>query len=707
MRRNRKNKSPSWLKNRLADWKYWWTHGFTQKQRKWKKARKQRIDGIKRWKESRPIAAKIREQERRRSARKLNRSVKKAPIKFRKRLTDSALGFFKAPGKVIKASKRSYKRLRKLTLKQFLGELWDLYIGLIAYFINIPRRFYKRWKKQNAVIRAITAFTTVAVVFCLITSPILIDMAKRWRATQLNLEAQQLKDREQLNLAYEKSRSAALLAPDEEDYIEQTIDLADELRHPHAVWWAERMARQREFDEESLNRIINQSIDFNQLGTGARYVSVLRARFPTSQSTKDAELELLMSQGMLEPSLIKAESLIDQGVESPLAYRIFTELALRTSDDKIKSKGRRLLRERLPNKDAIGLELLKLAQLLKQEELEKLELGEFNLRESIVNHPDATRDDRIEANGFAFMSDLLDERSAYENITQEFNLEDEAELEEALATLSRFGNYYGRDQIISEVQINTDPQFALAYLEWLILSGDADLEEAKALMADDSDTPLPISQTKRRFWQAMVAIRQGNEEEFSLRILQALDNSSSQEWDYMHPILVLNTDEHQQHAFYRELFGRPESPIHAAERYLMLTYRLGLEEELQILLRQLPAERFANRADSMNFLLYLNAIHERNLPGVRSQLEQLIGEYPQAALFYRNLAFVYALLGERKFAMSIDREIAPPTEEDSPYIRLTYAYITQNSRYLPELKDLPTKREKEIWHSINADVPSL
>lgn len=707
MRRQRKNKPDNWLKRKWADWQYWWTYGLSAKRKKMAKAWKLKRNSIQRWKQSRPIEKRIQEQERKRNARKLNRTIKKAPKKLGQRLKDIATYISQAPGKGLKALSKGIKRLRKLTWKELTSEAWSLYLNVLAYFFNLPRRLYKRWKKQPVWLQAVSGLTTVILVATILATPVLIDRAKHWRAQTLGDQASELIQRDQLNLAYELSRSAALLAPDEDRYVEQAIDLADKLRHPHAVWWAERMAKRKDYDEASLSKIIEQSLEYNQLGTGARYVSVMRARYPESQNALDAELELLMRQNLLEQALVKAARFLTQGHESPMIHRVFVELALRCTDENVKAQAREILLNRIQDDNKVSLELLKLAQRLEPAEMERIDTDPLQLRDRIMQHPDATRLDRVEATGFAYFSGLLKDDEAFTSMTEEYDLTKESELEEALEQLNRFGNYYGRTEIISEVRIFSDPKASLAYMEGLIFSSEANIEEAEQLLADDAAKPLPISATQRHFLQAMIASLRGDNQAYSLYILQSLDNSTPDDWDYMHPILLRHTDALQQHAFYRELFGRPESPILAAERYLMLTYQLGMEEELQILLKKLPVDRFAKRPESLNFLLYLNALHGKDLSATRGRLEQLVGEFPQAVLFYRNLAFVYARLGEFGLAQSLNREIPAPPDSANAYIRLAQAYINHDPLALPNIDELPTQSEQALWRNIMAGAPSL
>ncbi|GHB91944.1 hypothetical protein ACFFOV_13720 [Cerasicoccus arenae] len=648
-----------------------------------------------------------REQDRKKANQKLNRSIAKAPQKIRDRISNSIAFLVKIPGQCIKSLRSTYKKLRKLTFREFLLESWRLYLAILGYIARLPQKFIKWWKKQKVWLRVLSGAFLVAASVGLVASPYLFHEAKLWRASKLHDQAKSLMETEQVKLAYEKSRVAAMLAPDVHENLEQTMNLANKLRHPHTVWWSERVARSKHYDSDSLVNIVEQSMSYGQLGTGARYLSVMRSRFPESTTLADVEIELLLRQELREQALLKAAKLVKEGSDSPLANRVFVELSLRTSDERLKQDARKQLSDGLEQQNDIGLEFCKLAQRLPPEEREKIDLGDRSIRKLILAHPSATRMDRIEANGFASFTGQISEEEAFKAIIAEYDLNNDDEVLNALNTLSRFEIYWGRDQLISETKIYSNPDYALAYLEWLILSEQADLDAATLLLSGEQEHPLPISEANRRFWQAMIANARQQEKEFSVRLLQSVENSATSDWDYMHSILVKHTSTEQQLAFYRELFGRPESPVIAAERYLTLAYALGKDQELKILLKQLQPERFENKPDALNFLLYLHAVQGRNLPETRTRLEKLIGQYPKAALFYRNLAFVYAMSDEFSLARSIDSEIPPPPQNAQPCIRLMHAYVSGDLSNLPTIDQLPTQGEKSLLQSMTIDKPAL
>ncbi|WP_269540941.1 hypothetical protein [Cerasicoccus fimbriatus] len=704
MKKRRNQKSRSWLKNFLDDYHYFRTHGLSNRRKKLRQWWKLRQSSFRKWKLSRPIEKKIREQERKKSAEKFNRSVAKAPKKAKEGIGDFRKWVFGLPGETIKSARSWIKKARKMTLRELAGELWQGYLGLIAYLIIIPRNYLKWAKRKSAWLRYSMHAGIVGFILVMITSPLIIRQAKHWRANTLHQEASSLLEREQVQLAYEKSRTASLLEPDQKESLEQTLDIADRLRHPHTIWWAERVAHSRNFDSESLANIVEHSIDYGQLGIGNKYLSIMRSRYPESQSSADMELELLLRQERREDAISKSMRMVLNQSNSPLAHRVFVEHGMFAGDSELHQTALNILSQQIERKDGVGLELAKLGLRLPPEFRKNIPFDTRALRDIVVNHPLATSEDRIEANGLASFLGEISQKEAYEAILAEY---EDDEIADALESLSRFDVYYGRNQLIPEEKIFTDSNYALSYIEWLVLAEDGNIPEAEALLTGEAERALPINNSQKRFWQAMIANVRGDEKEFSVRLLQSLENSTTSDWNYMHYLLVKHTESRHQHAFYRELFGRPESPLLSAERYLILSYQLGYEEELQILLRQIQPERFASRPDILSFLMYLNAIHQRNLTYTRQRLEKLIGQYPKSVPLYRNLAFVYAMSGERMLARSINSELPPISDESSIRDQLMCAYIMDDPSLLPELEELPLKIEQEMWRKLASERPAL
>ncbi|WP_309400617.1 hypothetical protein [Cerasicoccus maritimus] len=704
MKSRRKSKSPSWLKQKLDEFYYFRAHGIRNQQNRLKKWWRLRKSSLRKWQQSRPIEQKIREQERKRNAKKLNRKISEAPKKFRQRLQDTRHRIKSLPQKSAKAIRYWIKRVRKMTFREFIFEIWDIYLNILAYLVAIPRNWFKVWKKQNLFLRIVYALVFSLTAITVLASPALFQFAKQWRAKTLRAEASSLVEREQINLAYEKARSAALLEPNKQEGLEQTLDLADQLHHPHTIWWAEKLAQSKGYDSESLASIVSHSIDYGQLGLGSKYLSMMRTRYPESQTSADMELELLMRQDRREDAISMSLKMLERDSESPLAHRIFVEHGIYARDSDLHAVAISILQQQIQQTNTVGLELARLAMRLPPAIRKDLPYDTLQLRDIIMQNPEASQEDRVAATGLAAFMGALTQKEAFEAIVAEYEDED---MPTILETLSRYDIYYGRDKLISEEQVFIDSNYALAYLEWLVLSENADLDKAAELLSREQEGALPINSIKRRFWQALIAHERNDDKEFSVRLLQALDNSTASDWDYMHYLLVKHTEPKHQHAFYRELFGRPESPLLAAERYLILTYQLGLEEEMQILLRQINLERFNARPEALNFLLYLNALHNRDLNATRERLEKLIGQYPKNVSLYRTLAFVYAKSNEQAIAQAINAELPLPTENYDARQKLMHVYITRDSSKLPNPDDLPLKLERALLYKLKSETASL
>ncbi|MEO0794547.1 MAG: hypothetical protein AAFX93_05280 [Verrucomicrobiota bacterium] len=710
MAKRRRNKRKP-LQKKLQDWKAAWKifvfHKIPARRKKLKSWWARQRKDIKRWKRDRPAMKRVREAERAKASKRLNKKIKSSPKKFRTAVSRSITRMRFAIRKSIRNSIKEYKHLRKLSWRENIAICWKLYLQLIAFVLSIPSRIYRSWKRLKPLERTVSAVALVAAVALLASSAFLWGSVKEWRSQQLISEAKELADQERKMQAYLKSRTAALLDPDEKGVLEETLKLANDVRTGETIWWSEKVAEKNNLDIESVTDVIDYSLDYRQFNKGAQYLAVLKNKFPESESIVDSELRMLREKGYHEQALAKAMESIDDGVDSPAVHQTYVELALTSSDPAIQTQAVNHLEKCLQRGDETAMLMARIALLLEPELVELAQLDYQKIYQLVSENPHADREDRVSSISRALLEGAITPEDAQTAIIAEFDLSDDKSYEEALSALSTCGIYEGRDDFIPKAYRKINPKLASAYIEGIVFSESPDLDRAEAIIDGKTDDQLALTETHRRFWRAIIANEREESERFQVYLLQSLEKSTIEDWDYMHVLLMKHVNPEQRLAFYREIYGRGDAPRIASSHYLTNCYFLGQEDELTGLIKQLQSERFYDQPASANFLLYLKSLYDIDLELSRFQAEELVSKYPLSAPLRRTLAFIYYRTGETQLAQALLAEL-PELGPGSPgYLHLMNALILGSQSQLPSEDRLYLEVEKQLARNLTTMSSSL
>ncbi|GHC07759.1 hypothetical protein GCM10007047_26170 [Cerasicoccus arenae] len=586
-----------------------------------------------------------------------------------------------------------FRQLRKLSFREACEEIWMGYRALIASGLNRVEFLFKRTFSLPLWLRAIITIVGVAFIAGVIATPWLFKTAKAYRSEHMLVQAKELQADGRNVEAYQKIRAAALLRPDQAEVRELVLELAEEVRSPQAVWWAERAAKANNYDAESIAKVIEMAAYFRQSQIGVRYLAMLQEAYPDYEGATDAELRLLLSQGKRVEAINKALHAYKNGETSPTIHEVLAMHYLNASDPIAQKTLADYLQENLNRNDEVGLSLKRLV-LTRTAELSPEVMEQVNFAQILTDlrqFPEAKQNDRALAIGRALEHGDISKDEAQATILAEFDINDPDEREDLMEMASIFGLY----GIIESLPATQKRELNQLRLEGMVLSETPDFEGARQLL--DSSSEATLAPLQASFWNAMLAREQGHNEAFTKSLIEALNYATLEEWVYLERILHRRATEAQLLEFYRESVQRLPNTPYIAAHALNYAYQVGADAELAAMAQQMPLDTFKRDPYSQIFLIYLKALQERDLSTSRYHAEDLVAKYPREASYYIALAFVYAQSQNVPLAKSVISSFPLGNDYEAmpPFLRICLA-ATGNTAALPDIDKLPLAKEREI-----------
>ncbi|GHB91925.1 hypothetical protein [Cerasicoccus arenae] len=649
---------------------------------------------LKLWKEALPNARRTRQHERKEALNKLKDQLLEIPQKLLHFLWD----LITSPKRAFRQMKGAWTYVSSMSLKSILAGIWGSYIAILLAIIDIFEGLFNRWLAMRMLTRILTILVLLVGIGFLISSRWVIDEAKQWRSDQLVQEAQTLEDQDYEVKAYEKLRSAALLNPTNTSVLERTMETARSLETAEAVWWSEQMTKQKQFDAPSMAKVIDYAVDYHQVPTGAKYLARLQAQHPDSQQVIDTELKLLLAQGHRNRALTRAREMYAKGMETPLVHDIIIGLA-NNDDPAIAEQSKQHHRDNLMRMDDIGLYLCEIA--LSQSIAENQGDNAFDylaILEHLRKHPDSNREHITLAVGRAYEAGQLGREEALRSILEEYDLKDSDERKSVFGVLNFFHIGDVSDILITENDLRRDRDLCRHLLYSLIMSDSPDIERAKELV-DINTKNSALNESDKHFWKSFIHLYEGNNEGYTLEMLQAIDESDVSDWGEIEFLVKTYTSPHQQLVFYRELYGLTNSNPYTIRKYVELLYALGLSDELKTILKHVNLDQFKGDPDSMSLIIYLKLQFGLDLEKCRYYSEQFIEEFPEIYYCYITLAFAYFQSGHEKMAQAVLKSLPMQYQPEvlSSHHRLAYAAVTGDLSYLPDISTAILPNEKALF----------
>lgn len=575
--------------------------------------------------------------------------------KLREEAKLGAVGFFSSVGELLASpfrfprwAWRKCQELRQMSFREACAEVWNGYREFIAnglnrlgYGVYVVRQF-PLW------LRALTVLTLIAGFAGLVASPFLLEEARQYRSQAMLTEAHALEEEGSLVQAYQKARTAALLQPNNFDAREYILELAEQVRTPEAVWWAERVAQNQDYDAESLTKVIELATFYGRPKIGLQYLGMLKDNFPDDPAITDAEIRILLAQGRRMEALAKASQAYREGYDSKVMHQLLAEQYLSANDPVSREVMADYLRKHLTRDDEVGLMLmgLVLAYYDRLTEETQILVDLDQLWRDAQAHPDADSELRILALGRAYQVGSVTAEEATSFLVEELDPSDAEERQKIIEYAGMFGLY----GVIEHMPDSARKEYADMKLEGLLKSGEADAEARVFL---DQAKVNGVSPHTEAFARAVLAQRSGDAGQFSEQLIRALDAAELKDWPMLERQAILLLAAPQLLEFYRESLRSHPDNAYIVGRGLGYAYAVGADDEMALWSGELPMTTFRRDPYNQIFLIYLKALHERDLPSIRYYGEQLIAQNPREPIYYVVLAFAYAQSGQPELASSI------------------------------------------------------
>ncbi|MGB0744104.1 MAG: hypothetical protein ACPGSB_06220 [Opitutales bacterium] len=633
---------------------------------------------------------------------------------FRADLRENLVRIATSPWRLVVRLWHGLLRFRELSLRESIAELWNLYLSLISNVLSQLLRNWQRLMKLPIWLRGSILVLLVIILSGVASSPWLIKELQEYRAKEMLAEAKALQagnietnDVEGLVEAFRMTRAAALMQPDDLEAVELALDLANNIGAPEAIWWSERLAQMKDYDVNSMDRVIETALRHRRVEKAEMSLIQMKSRFPEQDGLAEKEVELLLARNRNIEAMQRAISALDSGADSPLLHTTAVGLGLLSSAESIKDRMYEHLLEHIYRDDEVGLAL---ARLVLTRGIGIAEDGNGfidydRLIQFVDNHGESTAVDRIAAYSLGLRLGIIELDVAQEKILEQFDLSDTQQLLQALEGLARLGLYETYDVILVPELLAEEPSLVLAKIASLVLREEADLDTAESILNDTySVETAPIPAPLSTFWRGIIAERRGDPDAMNKAIVDAVQGTGRRQWGYLMGIISQVASPEQTLLFYRELFEHSGRQPEIASQYLRIAYAVAEDADIARLVRYLQLELFQNEPQALAFLIYLKLVFGESVEDTRRYAEKLFAEQPYDISFVISLANTYAQSNRHDFAR---RLLAFWNYEEAfqnlpPYLQLSYLMATGRKVEIdPSL--LSTAREREVLEQLLSD----
>lgn len=597
------------------------------------------------WWSSRGARGKVAQMERRQRAGRLKEEARFGFMGF----LGSLGSLITSPFRFVQWCFFKLNQLRRMSLREAAAEVWMGYRSLIAGLLNRAEYLLKRLLDFPLWLRAVCLLAIVGGVAGLAASPWLIDAAKQWRSDAMLIEARELENEGRMVEAYQKSRTAAILQAGNAEAREFALKLAEEVRSPEAVWWAERDAIARDYDADSLVKLVELATRFGQPKVGLKYLGMLKESYPDHESITDSEIRILMAQRRRIEALALANEAYQKGHDGELVHQLLAEQLLSASGPVAENARAEYLDKHLLREDGVGRRVREMILLYYErfspENRESVDLK--RLFELTQNDPELEREVRAMAAGQSCQAGVISPARAIEVLETEYDLRDPEDRQDVLEIARIFGLY----ELTERMPKGARKEYAHLELEGLLIGPDADLDAAEAML--DQAKEAGLTPTEEAFGRAMLAIKRNESARYSEQLIKALDFVELADWAALEQRAHRVAPPEQLLEFYRESLRRWPDNSFIVGRGLNYGYLNGADEDLALWAQELPVAALKRDPYNQLFLIYLKALHGRDLPLSRYHGEKLVSQHPREAIFYIILAFAYAQSGDDDMANSV------------------------------------------------------
>lgn len=623
----------------------------------------------------------------------------------------------KSPWTLATSLWRGILRLRQLSFREQLAELWRLYLSLIATLLNGVSTRWQRFQKRPMWLRVSLSVLLLLILSGAVASPWLLKEVKHRRAQEMLTEAKALQEKsasgnvDDMVEAFRISRAAALMQPDNPEALEIALELANNIGAPEAIWWSERAAVVRGFDQDSLDRVVETALRHRRIDKAERSLMEMKSRFPEKEGLAENEVELLLARKSNIEAMQRALLALESGADSPLLHTTAVGLGLFSSAEHIRTRMHTHLLQNLYRQDEVGIALARLVLtrgIRLSDDQENL-LDYERLIDFIEGHELATAVDRVAAYSMGLRLGIIEQSKAEENILKQFDLNDRQQLAQALRGLAALGLYETYDVILVPELLTENADFVLEKLASLVFREEPDLDTAEAILNGSYSTKvakIPVAYSV--IWRGVVADRKGSSPDaLDKGIVEAVQESGARQWDYLMTLMPRVATPQQLLLFYRELFEHSGRHPVITARYLRIAYAEAEDAELARLARFIQLEPFSGDPQTLSFLIYLKLIYGESPEGSRVQAERLVADQPFDIAFLISLANTYAQSDRQDYAR---RLLAFWNHEESlqalpPFLQLSYVMATGQKVAL-DPKLFRTVREREILEQLLRSDPS-
>lgn len=425
---------------------------------------------------------------------------------------------------------------------------------------------------------------------------------KQIRSEKLVKVSKELFESEDYALAFEKARTATLLAPNDITATRHLAELASEFAHPHAYKFWEQVIQSKDVLKSDWEKATEASIYNQNLPMAFHYLSMWKQSMDApTEEYHIFRIQALAFSGDFATAKSEAKKTFETFPESEKATELYFTLVNEYGSPEEKEDISKTIIAWSQNDDAVGIKALR--SIIDSNQFTDNERQYAT--EKLIHHPLRTDSDLFLAlKDDTFKSDFLDRQ-----IEKRIDSGDTEFLNRYTTYLCDRNAFADVIKVLPTESARTDKRLWQNFL--IAKIGIGETNEVFDLMETEKENL--STRAEESMIRALAFKKIGNEANYRQNLEKSIDNATSSDIDFIQKQIIKQNDKPYLLKSYFKIIEHPKRGPQARDNAILVAIDLNDEASIQKILEFVDLDQVSDSSPQKPIWIYLNFIYEKNL----------------------------------------------------------------------------------------------